>query len=47
MKDKIVKLLSDLAAFNKLDATIVQLISDIFKVDAEQLCHDYGITYRI
>ena len=47
MEEKIVKLLSDLAAFNKLDATVIQLISDIFEVDADDLCTENGITYFV
>jgi len=47
MKKKVIKLLSDLAAFNKLDSRIVQIISDAFKVDAKELCKENGITYFI
>jgi hypothetical protein len=45
--EQVVKLLSDLAAFNKLDLQIVSIISLSFDVDAEQLCEDNGITYFI
>ena len=47
MKEKIIKLLSDLAAFNKLDNTIVSLISQAFDVNAEEICKKNGITYWI
>ena len=45
--DKIVQLMSDLAAFNKLDSLIVRLISTNFGVNAEELCKDNGIVYWI
>jgi hypothetical protein len=47
MEEQIIKLLSDLAAFNKLDQRIVQIISNAFKVDAKQICKNNGITYNI
>lgn len=46
MTDKIIKLLSDLHAFNILTERIVKIISDAFNVDAELLCKEYGITYN-
>jgi len=47
MEEQIIALLSDLSAFNKLDKRIVQIISDVFKIDAKQVCIDNGITYFI
>lgn len=45
--ESIVKLLSDLAAFNKLDELTVNLISAAFDVDAKIICKEHGITYFI
>lgn len=47
MEKQIITLLSDLAAFNKLDNTIVTLISNAFNVNAAELCRKNGITYFI
>jgi hypothetical protein len=47
MKKKITKLLSDLAAFNKLDLKTVNIISEAFKIDAREICKMNGITYVI
>jgi len=47
MEDQITQLLSDLSAFNKLDRFIVQIISDVFKIDALEICRKNGITYFI
>ena len=44
---RIIKLLDDLHAFNKLDKITVSIVSDAFQVDAENLCSDNGITYWI
>jgi len=44
---EIIQLLSDLAAYNKLDKRIVQIISDVFKVDAFEICKANGITYWV
>lgn len=45
MEDKIVKLLSDLAAFNLLNRRVVHIIGDVFNVDAVELCSKNGIVY--
>jgi hypothetical protein len=45
MKEKIIQLLSDLAAFNELNSRIIQIISDVFETNAEKICKDNGITY--
>ena len=47
MEEQIIELLSDLAAFNKLDLQIVNIISDVFKVNAKEICKYNGITYTI
>ena len=44
---KIKKLLEDLHAFNKLDKRVVDIISEVFGVDAKEICSKYGITYWI
>jgi len=44
--NEITQLLSDLSAFNKLDAQIVKIISDVFEVDAVEICRENGITYN-
>jgi hypothetical protein len=46
-KKQIIKLLSNLSAFNKLDERTVKIISDTFQVDAVQLCQKNGITYFV
>ena len=46
-KEIIIKLLSDLHAFQKLDKQIISIISEVFGVDAFKLCEDNGITYNI
>lgn len=45
MKVKILRLLSNLAAFNKLDERVVDIISKVFKIDAKEICEKWGITY--
>jgi len=46
MSDKqLIELMDNLSKRNKLDNVIVQIISDVFIVDASKLCKDYGITY--
>jgi hypothetical protein len=47
MEEQIIKLLSDLAAFNKLDKRILLIISNVFKVNAVDICKENGITYFI
>lgn len=47
MENQIIQLLNDLSAFNKLDRRVVQIISDVFKIDASELCKQNGITYFI
>lgn len=47
MREKILRLLSNLAAFNKLDERVVDIISKVFKVDAKEICEKWGITYYI
>jgi len=47
MENQIIQLLSDLSAFNKLDRRIVQIISDVFKINALEICRKNGITYFI
>jgi hypothetical protein len=47
METQIVKLLSDLAAFNKLDLMTVNLISGAFDIDAISICKMNGIIYTI
>ena len=42
---QVVELLRSLHAFNKLDATTISIITDVFSVDAEEICREYGITY--
>ena len=44
---KLIKLLSDLAAFNQLNDRIVKIISDVYEVDAAKICRDNGITYFV
>ena len=39
------RLLSNLAAFNKLDERVVDIISKVFKMDAKEICEKWGITY--
>jgi len=46
-KEIIIKLLSNLHAFQKLDKRIISIIGEVFKVDAFKLCDDNGITYNI
>ena len=43
----ILRLLQDLSAFNELNERIVKVISDVFKVDAEEICRKNGITYFV
>ena len=43
--EQIVRLLSDLSAFNKLDSMMVNIISGVFGVDAKEICRENGITY--
>lgn len=45
MEEQIIKLLSDLSAFNKLDRRVIQIISDVFKINALEICRENGITY--
>lgn len=45
--EKVLNLLSDLAAFNQLNEKIVIIISNTFNIDAKQLCKDNGIVYFI
>lgn len=45
MEKKILTLLSNLSAFNKLDSKVVSIISVVFKVDAKEVCEKWGITY--
>ena len=47
MENQIIQLLSNLSAFNKLDKKVVQIISDIFKINALEICRKNGITYFI
>lgn len=44
---KLIKFLSNMAAFNKLDNRIVNLVSESFFVDAKSLCKNNGIVYWI
>jgi hypothetical protein len=46
MSEKILKLLSDLHAFNLLTERIVKIIGDSFNVDAVDMCREHGITYK-
>lgn len=46
MKDEVIKLLRSLSAFNVLTKQIVDIITDVFHIDAEALCKKYGITYK-
>ena len=39
------QLLSNLSAFNKLDKRIVDTVSEVFKLDADGICKQNGITY--
>lgn len=43
--EEILKLLYDLSAFNQLTERIVNIISDVFKVDAKGICRENGIVY--
>ena len=45
MDEKILRLLSNLSAFNKLDVRVVSIISEVFKIDAKELCRKWGISY--
>jgi hypothetical protein len=47
MEEKILRLLSNLSAFNKLDARVVNIISEVFKIDAKEICRKWGISYFI
>jgi|WetSurSiteA1Bulk_404760.scaffolds.fasta_scaffold26172_2 hypothetical protein len=47
IRTAVVELLFDLHAFNKLDRFVIDSISVHFKVNAEELCDEYGITYKI
>ena len=47
IKAAVVELLFDLHSFNKLDRFIVDSISRNFKINAEELCDEYGITYNM
>lgn len=47
MEEKVIRLLSNLSAFNKLDKRVVSIITEVFKIDADELCKKYGITYFI
>jgi len=47
VKGYVHRLLSDLAAFNKLDDRIVWIISDVFGVDAVAICRADGIIYSV
>jgi len=47
LKTAIVELLLDLHAFNKLDRFVIDSISVHFKVNAEEICEEYGITYNV
>lgn len=44
---KLAKLLSHLAAFNRLDGALVQLIGEAYVVNAKSICQREGITYDI
>jgi len=46
-KEQIIDLLYTLQKFNKLDNRIVDIVSEVFKVDAKQLCNTNGIVYWI
>ena len=45
MEEKILRLLSNLSAFNKLDARVVSIISEVFKIDTKEICRKWGISY--
>jgi hypothetical protein len=42
---EVIELLHSLAAFNKLDETILDCIDSSFNVDSRSLCKKRGITY--
>ncbi len=47
MKQKILDLIKSLHAFQKLDDRVLRVISNVFKVDAFEICKENGITYDI
>lgn len=40
-------LLQSLHIFNKLDEQIVNIIGDVMDVDAEKICREHGIVYKL
>lgn len=46
-KEIVVEMLQKLHTFNQLNNQKVKLIGDVFNVDAEEYCSEYGITYNI
>jgi len=47
LEEKIIRLLSNLSAFNQLTNRSVSIITEVFKIDAFELCKKYGITYFV
>ncbi len=45
MEDKLIRFMTELAAFNKLTLGIVKTLSRIFEIDCIKLCENNGIVY--
>ena len=44
---KLIELIEGLHAFGKLDKRVLMIISEVFDIDAFNLCKEHGITYDL